>query len=263
MIFDHSQVFLYARLMRNCIPKYLICHDVITQRISRSSNCFFAKIATYSERMVLNARNSSVFSFSSKDCELIYSLFDRRADLCLDYIDMLAESASPTKTGDYFVFFAYWGRRDNIDGLRWFYNHVVPKIDKETEFVIIGKGINTDSINCGNALIKSNIMGFVDNPYNIIANAKALISPLFTGAGIKVKVIEALACGPPVIGTDISFEGFDSKYNKFMLTCKTPDDYIRYMFDIDFSIDERKEFKLMFVDSYKSKTIPNYIDELL
>jgi len=34
--------------------------------------------------------------------------------------------------------------------------------------------------------------------------SKALISPLFTGAGIKVKVIEALACGIPVIGTDIA-----------------------------------------------------------
>lgn len=53
-------------------------------------------------------------------------------------------------------------------------------------------------------------LGFMDNPYVQIAKCQALIAPLFNGAGVKVKVIEALALGTPVIGTDIAFEGIEN-----------------------------------------------------
>lgn len=50
-------------------------------------------------------------------------------------------------------------------------------------------------------------MGFVENPLDIIYKSAALIAPLFTGAGVKVKVIDAFTTGTPVIGTEIAFEG--------------------------------------------------------
>ena len=53
--------------------------------------------------------------------------------------------------------------------------------------------------------------------------------PIVYRAGIKVKVIEALACGIPVIGTDIAFEGLPPLFNSFMLIAETPKDYIRCM----------------------------------
>ena len=47
----------------------------------------------------------------------------------------------------------------------------------------------------------------MDNPLEILLAASAVIVPLFQGAGIKVKVIDAFSTGTPVIGTDLAFEG--------------------------------------------------------
>ena len=61
------------------------------------------------------------------------------------------------------------------------------------------------------------MLGFVDNPYKIMSESLGLIAPLFHGAGIKVKVIESLACGTPVIGTEVAFEGIDFIENKYLI----------------------------------------------
>ena len=106
------------------------------------------------------------------------------------------------------------------------------------------------------------ILGFVDDPYKILSQSKALISPLFTGAGIKVKVIEALACGIPVIGTDIAFEGLPPLFNSFMLIAETPKDYIRCMECLNLNIDERIKTKEMFIKTYQSDSITNYIKRI-
>ena len=46
-------------------------------------------------------------------------------------------------------------------------------------------------------------LGFVENPYGYIAEAQGLIAPLFHGAGIKVKVVEALALGGEDLCADL------------------------------------------------------------
>ena len=38
IIFDHSQMFLYAKHLDSSIPKILLSHDVIAQRVGRVSN---------------------------------------------------------------------------------------------------------------------------------------------------------------------------------------------------------------------------------
>lgn len=261
IIFDHSQVFLYAKLLNNDTPKLLISHDVISQRVARSSNKLIARFTKQSEKYVLNTPKSSAYTFNFKDCDLLQKLCND-VNLCLDYIDPLAEKAIPNEVKDYFVFLAYWGRPENYEGLHWFYKEVIPKISKPTTLKIIGKDLDEKFVRHNNPNVKTEILGFVEDPYPIIADAKAVISPLFQGAGIKVKVIESFACGAPVLGTDIAFEGFDSKYNKFMFLCEKPNDFIKGMTEISFSIEERKKFKAMFMESYKSKTMLNYVDEL-
>lgn len=53
------------------------------------------------------------------------------------------------------------------------------------------------------------IAGFVENPVAEIAKCQALVAPLHKGAGVKVKVIDALSSGTSVVGTDVTFEGIE------------------------------------------------------
>ena len=243
VIFNHSNMFLYGRYIDKRIPKILLCHDVIAQRVLRSSSYLMQKICIFSERMSLNLPNAHIFSFSQKDCDLIKQIYHKETNLCLDYIDEQIINKSPDKVEDYFTMFGDWRRKENAEGALWFINTVGPLLRKKVHIKIIGRGFPNKDVKNIVPNLNLDILGFVDDPYKILSQSKALISPLFTGAGIKVKVIEALACGIPVIGTDIAFEGLPPLFNSFMLIAETPKDYIRCMECLNMNIDERIKTK--------------------
>jgi glycosyltransferase involved in cell wall biosynthesis len=90
-----------------------------------------------------------------------------------------------------------------------FIKKVIQLIDRNLNisFRVIGGGLS-DRIR-KKYLTPNNIeyVGFVERPLDIIYTSRAVVAPLFIGAGIKVKVIDAFTTGTPVIGTDITFEG--------------------------------------------------------
>jgi len=74
--------------------------------------------------------------------------------------------------------------------------------------VIIGKEIS-GRIKDIAAKYPENILikGFVDDISFEIGQASALLAPLLFGSGVKIKIIEAMAGGLPVIASPIALEG--------------------------------------------------------
>lgn len=126
-----------------------------------------------------------------------------------------------------FCFYGAWNRLENSECLEWFLKEVYPKFSDDFEFVVIGGGMS-------GALQKKNLkyknfsyLGFVDDPIKEIAHCQALIAPLHKGAGVKVKVIDALSSGTCVIGTDVAFEGIeDNATNKLFFRAESADGFI-------------------------------------
>ena len=87
-------------------------------------------------------------------------------------------------------------------------------------------------------------------------------APLFTGAGVKQKVFESIACGTPVIGTEIAFEGLPEKYSNMMLLANDVESYLKAM-EVDIPVEERRRIKKEFIADYTSETIPQFLNKLL
>lgn len=261
IICDHSQMFLYGKMLGSDTPKILLAHDVIAQRVQRSSNKILQRICLYSEKYCIRQKNTSVFSLCQKDCELIRKFYGVKALVSFVYLDPKVINATPANVNNYYVFIGKWSREDNLNGVIWFIKNVVPLLDSKIVVKIIGKNFPTKYINGINSNVSFELLGFVKDPYPIIANAKALLAPLFTGAGIKVKVVEALACGTPVVGTSIAFEGISDKYSEVMLLAEEPYVFANTMQNIDFSLNERIMLKNDFISDYLSTTIPKYIKQ--
>jgi glycosyltransferase involved in cell wall biosynthesis len=216
VFFDFSQVFVYALFLPHT-NKYAMAHDVVTQMYGRRKG-WLARINTvvsrFSERFVMRRSGAKVFCFSNKDCRLVNEYFNVEADQVDFYLDERIYAIDPVtiKRHNKFVFYGAWGRRENSYGLLWFLTKVMPLLGGQCRFIVIGSGVSEEvrdaALLYGDAV---EFAGFVDNPYELLAGARALVAPLFEGAGVKVKVLEALACGTQVIGTEICFEGIDEQ----------------------------------------------------
>jgi hypothetical protein len=165
----------------------------------------------YSEKLFFSSK-SKIFTFSIKDCRLIkklYSIDSLKTDFFID------EKIKSLSTDDYFycydiAFFGAWNRNENISGLNWFLNTQIEKVTflfPNIKIVIIGGGMPNHIIAKLKKYDQITYVGYMENPYNIISKSKILLAPIFSGAGVKVKVVEALSIGINVLGTTISFEG--------------------------------------------------------
>jgi len=206
VFFDYTQVGLYSLYLKHPC-KVIRCHDVMAQKFSRKDKIFKSWVK-HTENKILKSVHK-IFVLTDKDADIVKKEYNFEAYFTherireFDFYDF-------TETDKTFVFFGLWSRPENLDSLIWFIRNVLPlvKTDIGIKFTVIGDGLSEKLIK-KYISPKENIeyLGFVDEPLDIIYKSRALIAPLFTGAGVKVKVIDAFTVGTPVIGTEITFEG--------------------------------------------------------
>lgn len=227
---DFSQVFVYSLFIK---AKHIVLmsHDVIYQKYARRKrffDVFFGGFIMFWEKIFLS-QASKTLVFSDKDAKLIDRYFGITACRVDFYIDNDIKKINhyDIEIMNRFCFFGAWNREENLEGLIWFIANVLPSV-KESNFVILGGGMS-DYLQVEISK-QSNMkyIGFVDNPYSIIASSQALIAPVFNGAGVKVKVLESLCCGTSVIGTNIAFEGINNleKINTDVFYCNDAESFI-------------------------------------
>lgn len=257
--FDFSNTFVYAEKIQHK-QIILMAHDVVAQNCARRKRYFLPWVKKTEERFL--EKGTAIFTFSDKDCQLIKELYGLESQATAFFIKEEMINARPNYDSDYYVMFGSWNRPENHLALQWFVENVSKKINANMKIKVIGGGKMPDEIK---ALIDhSNIfeyVGYVDNPYEIIANAKAEITPLLYGAGVKVKCVEALACGTPIIGTEVAFEGIPcyQGMEKMMIRAKTPEEFLHAIETLQLSIEERVKMKDIFCKNYSDTAIVNYL----
>lgn len=97
----------------------------------------------------------------------------------------------------------------NIKGLHWFIKSVMPTVVKEipeAKLYLIGRDIPEElkEYKCVNAI------GFVEDIKKELRKYEVYIAPLLVGGGIRIKILEAMALGLPVVATEISAEGIEA-----------------------------------------------------
>jgi glycosyltransferase involved in cell wall biosynthesis len=107
------------------------------------------------------------------------------------------------------IFMGYMGHYPNIDGILYFCNKIFPLIQAELPEVslhIIGSGTN-ERLSGLSGRRNIFLVGEVENVYPFLAKSKVFIAPLRLGGGIKVKILEAMAMGLPVVATSAAARG--------------------------------------------------------
>lgn len=157
-------------------------------------------------------------ALNSRDAEGVKKLYNRDIDLILP-IGMEDEGevqcdVNQVKLHPYCLFVGS-GFYANIEGVDWFIKNVAPFI--KMDFLVVG----TCCSSFEQKKLPSNVFlkGRVESLLPFYKNASCVVSPIFSGSGMKTKTIEALKYGKTVFGTSEAFEGIEVDYSSVGALC--------------------------------------------
>lgn len=108
----------------------------------------------------------------------------------------------------------------NRKSLEWFFEKVYPLLNTSIRILIVGRVSKYISVPKNVETIH-----FAESLSSYYNQSKIAICPILEGTGIKIKAVEALSFGLPVVGTTHSVDGFPSKTDNGCLIADEPQDF--------------------------------------
>lgn len=115
----------------------------------------------------------------------------------------------------------------NCDAMQYFLAQIFPRIQRrvpDLRLTITGStsGVDLSRLALSNAV---SLTGYVEDVRVPVAQAAACVVPLRVGGGTRLKILEAMALGTPVITTSKGADGLDVVDGEHLLLADTPEDF--------------------------------------
>jgi glycosyltransferase involved in cell wall biosynthesis len=139
-------------------------------------------------------------------------------------VDTASFSPTPLPAGPRLVFTGALYTGPNRDGLQWFCREVLPLIRRQqpnATLTIAGMAPTADVAALG-AVEGVNVLSDVADIRPFIGEARVVVVPLRVGSGSRLKILEALAAGRPVVSTTVGAEGLDLEPGRHLLLADEP-----------------------------------------
>lgn len=113
----------------------------------------------------------------------------------------------------------------NVDGLNWFVNEIFPlvlAVHPAARLRVVGRGFKKDRFPglCDHPSI--DIVGEVESVQTEYLNAGVALCPLRMGSGTRLKILESMSFGNPVVSTSIGCEGIRAAHGESILIGDAP-----------------------------------------
>jgi polysaccharide biosynthesis protein PslH len=114
----------------------------------------------------------------------------------------------------------------NLQGLDWFLMNVWDRVQAkfpDVQFHVAGR-------NMPESFHRDNYPGVVfhgevEDAKTFIEDYDIMLVPLLAGSGVRVKIIQGMAMGKPIITTNVGVEGIECKFGQDILVANTPDEF--------------------------------------
>ncbi|MCI0493301.1 MAG: glycosyltransferase, partial [Planctomycetes bacterium] len=134
----------------------------------------------------------------------------------------------PGARKDSLIFAGRLDQYSNADGIYWFCSEIWPAIrerEPQLKLVIIGRNPASALVELVNGDPRIEITGFVDDVRPYFDRAIAGVVPLRDGGGTRIKVLDAMAMGMPIVATTVACEGLHVEAGKHLLVADTVRDF--------------------------------------
>ncbi|HLP44740.1 MAG TPA: glycosyltransferase [Candidatus Kapabacteria bacterium] len=197
----------------------------------------------------------------SEDEKTFFSQFAPRPEY--HYVPFFMDKNTGPKNNnpEYDLMFIGSDNPHNRIGIKWFFERIYPYLFNSVRIVIAGSITKYISA-------KSNVtcIPLVEKISDIYNHAKISICPLLGGTGMKIKVVEALSFGLPVVTTTKGLAGFSAKIKNGCLIADTPERFARVierlLSDKDFYNQQQEYAENFFMENFEKSTVYYQLNEL-
>lgn len=126
------------------------------------------------------------------------------------------------------VFTGLMNWHPNEDGIEWFLREIAPQVfnhQPDTKLTVVGKNPSGRMARLVDKFDNVNLTGYVDDVRPYLHQGLVYIVPLRVGGGTRLKILEAMAAGIPVVSTSIGCEGIKVTPGSDILVADQPDEF--------------------------------------
>lgn len=237
---EFSQMLYYVYKIKCYYPAkelFFYSHDIIAQKAYREAklsnflNLF--KVVNYLltrffEKYFINYADTIVV-FNQKDARLLEPMSSKLYTIPLYTDRSILSQDTIVNEKNSIAFFGAMNRKENYLAAIEFIKFCWPAIHLHypiLQLLIIGANPPAQLLEYNG---KENIIitNFVENPYELITNSIVTVAPITLGAGLKVKVLESLMCGCPVVAFPAGSEGIELKKEEGLVTVNNYEEMIK------------------------------------
>jgi len=140
-------------------------------------------------------------------------------------VDCQTLTPLPEARGKEILFVGSLGVLPNIDAIRFFVRHVFPELRRrfsDLVFHIVGKNPPPE-IQKLHGVAGINVAANVASVEPYYQRSALTVVPLRAGSGTRLKILESMALGRPVVSTSLGAEGIEVENNRHLLIADEPE----------------------------------------
>ncbi len=250
---DHILLYQYAKYFSG-IPCLLNHHNIenLAQKrllkVSGRTNLWVylrkdLEIWRWEQYELASSRNSAVITVVSDQDSQFFSRYLSPEKIVIVPNGVDTDFFRPAEKADHNLSLLFTGSMNyepNIDAVSWFVNKIFPLLRCQfpgIRFVIAGRNPFPQIVALAQpeAVI---VTGHIDDIRDEYHKASVFVVPLRSGGGTRLKILEAMAMGVPVVSTNIGAEGLDVRSEIDLLIANNEKEFVlqinRLLSDISF-----------------------------
>ena len=218
----------------NGVRKIIDTHDVFGGRYkkfiqNKQRPTFF--YTTEEEEIIGLKRADTIIAIQNKEQQYFQKALDKNVVTIGHLMDQPAPPNKEKTSNEKKLLYVGSANTVNTFALKWFLSEVFPKIKQEIPDInlyIVGTICNVFQDLPG----RCHSLGKVEDLTALYRTTDIVINPIKFGSGLKIKSIEALAYGLPLVTTSVGCEGIEDGINNAFLLAESPTEFAQSIIKI-------------------------------